>query len=205
MAIDVEVVRTTMESRLNITIGENNAILQINEALLMISKLANWPDLYTSGDVVFAATNQSKALPSDCRHVGSCVIAGYRPLTKVRFPDIEIAQQQPSPTTGRPRVYATKGKALYVFAIPDGDYTVAVSYWKTHTAIADEEGTVEFSDDFKEMIITRSIVEYLKANGKTVHPKLLENDRLFNEQVSLMMPTADFDHPIIRPFIYGVS
>ncbi|NQT17962.1 MAG: hypothetical protein HQ582_34745, partial [Planctomycetes bacterium] len=102
-------IRTALNSRLSKSVDEDALNADVQRAVEHISKIARWPDMHKEGTALaFAVTNKSKALPTGHRGDSAddgAVIDGYRPLVKASWDDIRNAQEQQSPTSGRPLWY----------------------------------------------------------------------------------------------------
>ena len=206
MAITVTEINTELESRLGVTIGAASLYPEVNRALNVISKLARWPDLRTTDTLSFTATDKYVAFAKEVFQIDDVVIDGYAPLELADYKDIKRAQERTNAQTGRPLFYAMRSKRLYAHPIADGAYSVVVELWQLHPKLADEDGTILSSEDFREAIVTQTIVQYLKGSGKTKHPKLKENFDLFGVEMQLLMDYADEeDVTVTEPFQYGIS
>lgn len=199
-------IRTALNARLGKS-EETDAInAEVQLAVEDLSKLATWPDLRTTGNLSFTADDKSKAFATGFRVFDDAVISGYRPLQLARYRDIKNVQESQSPTKSRPLWCAPRGKSLFVYPIPDGNYTVVVGYYRVHPTIGTEAApTISFGDEFTQAVIFRTIVQYLLTSKMTKHPKLKENMDLYAREVGLLLPQADREVVITKPWVYGVN
>ena len=150
----------------------------------------------------FIADDKSRPLPSNFRVLDRVFITDDHILQPVRADVLRSYQDLPSATTGEPTRQAIIGDKLFVYPIPDGAYTINCDYWCQPAACQDETLALPFGDEFMEAVITGTIVQYLKSTGFSTHPKLAENQGLFNEQVAMLQERADAKVTITKPYSY---
>jgi len=203
-------IRTALNARLGRALAADVLNPEVQLAVEDLSKIARWPDMRKTGTALsFTVGLKLKALPTGHRGVASddgAVISGYRPLAKVSWDDMRNAQEQQSPTSGRPEAYCIRGKNMYTYPLADGTYSVVPEYYQTHPAIGTEAApAILFGDEFTEAVIAKTIVQYLKTTKMTKHPKLKENEDIYGREIATLIDSADPINIVTVPFDYGVS
>jgi hypothetical protein len=203
-------IRTALNSRLGRSLAADALNAEIQLAVEDLSKLARWPDLRKVGSALaFTAGLKLKALPTGHRGFAAddgAVISGYRPLIKISWDDMRGAQEQESPTSGRPLYYCIRGKNLYTYPLADATYNVVPEYYQTHPDIGTEAApAILFGDEFTEAVITKTIVQYCKTSKMTKHPKLQENAAIYQREIATLIDQADTLQIVTKPFVYGES
>lgn len=205
MAITGATIRTALNSRLSKTVALNGLNSEITQAVNDIARIALWPDLHTTdtSTLAFTADDKSKALPTDVHVLDRVYLPDDRVLFLRRIDWIRRRQEQSNPSTGKPYWYAEEEDEVFVYPIPDAAHTCYCDYWKIIALITDETAALAVGDDFKEAVITATIVHYLKTSGLNAHPKLAENQGLFRDEIGLLLPEADRKITVVEPFVYG--
>jgi hypothetical protein len=199
-----EEIRLAVNSRLGKSVAEDGMTAEIQRVIDEISEMANWPALRTEADLAFTVGLKLKALPASLKDWDVVWIDGYRPMRLVDFKQLQRHQEQESPTSGRPLDFAPRGGSLYVYPLPDGSYTVKVAHWQKHPAIGDEDtGEILFGDEFDNALIFGTCASYLDGTGLTKNPKLKDYRDRFYAAIALLLPRADRDVVVTKPYRYG--
>ena len=195
-------IREALNARLNKSESAAGAINdEINAALQLIAGFADWPDLHTNdtSTLTFAATNKSKDLPSDFKRLDRLYVADDRTLIPG---EVRSDQELENAGTGDPYWYEIIGGAVYVYPIPDATTIVYLDYWHDPATMTNDTLALVFGNEFKEAVITGTIVAYLKANGFNAHPKLAENMGLFDREIAILLDRRDEKPTIAKPYTY---
>lgn len=206
MAITATNIKDALNSRLSVSETTTTLEDYIQETLVEISQLANWPSMLTTADCsVSAAGDETVDAPTGMKHWKEVYIDGDRRLELGVHDEIRYAQEEQA-TQGKPFLFSFQGSKIFLWYVPDDTYTLKVRYYQIHPDHTGGSGIL-FPDKFKEAIICRTCEKYLDGNPKEMTPErnafLRERySNKYREQITLLMPGADMEVAYVEPTGY---
>ena len=194
-------IREALNARLSKSESAAGVNDEINAAMQLIAGFADRPDLHktNTSTLTFAPTNKSKALPDDFKRLDTLYVADDRTL---EHGEVRVFQELENAGTGDPYWYEIIGGSVYVYPIPDAETIVYLDYWHDPATMTNEALALVFGNEFKEAVIAGTIVAYLKSNGLNVHPKLGENQTIFDREIALLLDRRDGKPTVAKPYSY---
>ena len=198
-------VRYQLNTRLNLSLGADEADAYITEALRLISGMGKWPDLHKtdSSTLAFTVGLKSKALPSDFRIVDRLYRADDSTLGESDPDTVRIYQETANAPSGEPTAFAIIGGSVYLYPIPDASYTINLDYWHEPADVTNETAALVLGDEFKEAVVLGTMIQYMKGIGFGTHPKMTETEGLFMAEMEKLRPLEDVTPTIASPFRYA--
>ena len=126
----------------------------VNRALRQVSSEHDWPWNQVSGTLSTVADTQSTAFPSSLSKVLRLEIEG-RNLLQITAAEGGTYSQD----TGRPQAYFIEGDEIHWAPVPDGVYTVNITYTVYETALALDADTPNLPDRFMDWLVQTALVQ----------------------------------------------
>lgn len=121
----------------------------INIAVAELSSQRTWSDLQLEADLTTTASVASVDLPSDYHRLveGRLVVAGSNFLSRQIqiYPKTWVVKHYPNPeniAVGKPVLGYLEGTKLFLVPYPDDAYTLKITYFRLHPALATDSDTV---------------------------------------------------------------